>query len=30
MGNAMKAVNGEVAGRADGRVVADLVKSKLQ
>lgn len=29
MGNAMKAVNGEVAGRADGRVVADLVKSRL-
>ncbi len=29
MGNAMKAVNGEVAGRADGRVIADLVKSRL-
>lgn len=29
MGNAMKAVNAEVAGRADGRVVADLVKSRL-
>jgi len=29
MGNAMKAVNAEVAGRADGRRVADLVKSKL-
>ncbi len=30
MGNAMKAVNAQVAGRADGRAVADLVKSKLQ
>ncbi len=29
MGAAMKAVNAEVAGRADGRAVADLVKSKL-
>ncbi len=29
MGQAMKAVNEEVAGRADGRAVADLVKSKL-
>ena len=29
MGNAMKAVNAEVAGRADGRTVADLVKAKL-
>ncbi len=29
MGNAMKAVNAEVAGRADGRRIADLVKSKL-
>lgn len=29
MGQAMKAVNGAVAGRADGRTVADLVKSKL-
>ncbi len=29
MGQAMKAVNAEVAGRADGRQVADLVKSKL-
>ena len=29
MGEAMKAVNGEVAGRAAGRVVADLVKSRL-
>ncbi|SUZ49320.1 uncharacterized protein METZ01_LOCUS2174 [marine metagenome] len=29
MGEAMKAVNGEVAGRAEGRVVADLVKSRL-
>lgn len=29
MGQAMKAVNGAVAGRADGRQVADLVKSKL-
>ena len=30
MGKAMKAVNAKVAGRADGRAVADLVKSKLQ
>ncbi len=30
MGKAMKAVNAEVAGRADGRMVADLVKSRLQ
>jgi uncharacterized protein YqeY len=29
MGKAMKAVNVEVAGRADGRAVADLVKSRL-
>lgn len=29
MGQAMKAVNAEVAGRADGRAVADLVKGKL-
>jgi uncharacterized protein YqeY len=29
MGAAMKAVNQEVSGRADGRAVADLVKSKL-
>jgi uncharacterized protein YqeY len=29
MGQAMKAVNAEVAGRADGRAVADLVKSRL-
>ncbi|MEP1125178.1 MAG: GatB/YqeY domain-containing protein [Ilumatobacter sp.] len=29
MGAAMKAVNAEVAGRADGRTVADLVKSRL-
>ncbi len=29
MGQAMKAVNAEVAGRADGRAVADLVKSLL-
>jgi uncharacterized protein YqeY len=29
MGQAMKAVNAEVAGRADGRAVAELVKSKL-
>lgn len=29
MGKAMKAVNQEVAGRADGRRVADLVKSRL-
>ena len=29
MGAAMKAVNAEVAGRADGRVVADLVKARL-
>ncbi|MEL7155650.1 MAG: GatB/YqeY domain-containing protein [Actinomycetota bacterium] len=29
MGQAMKAINAEVAGRADGRTVADLVKSKL-
>ncbi len=29
MGQAMKAVNAEVAGRADGRTVADLVKSRL-
>jgi len=29
MGQAMQAVNAEVAGRADGRIVADLVKSRL-
>jgi len=29
MGQAMKAVNAKIAGRADGRMVADLVKSKL-
>ena len=29
MGAAMKAVNAEVAGRAEGRAVAELVKSKL-
>ncbi len=29
MGAAMKAVNAEVAGRADGKRVADLVKSRL-
>lgn len=29
MGNAMKAVNAEVAGRADGRIVAAMVKSRL-
>lgn len=29
MGAAMKAVNAEVAGRADGRAVADLVKARL-
>jgi len=29
MGQAMKAVNAEVAGRAEGRVIADLVKSHL-
>lgn len=29
MGPAMKAVNAKVAGRADGRTVADRVKSKL-
>jgi len=29
MGQAMKAVNAKVAGRADGRAVADLVKAKL-
>jgi uncharacterized protein YqeY len=29
MGNAMKAVNAEVAGRADGRIVAGMVKSRL-
>ena len=29
MGQAMKAINAEVAGRADGRAVADLVKAKL-
>ncbi len=29
MGQAMKAINAQVAGRADGRAVAALVKSKL-
>lgn len=29
MGKAMKAVNAEVAGRADGRKVAELVKARL-
>ncbi len=29
MGQAMKAINAKVAGRADGRAVADLVKAKL-
>lgn len=29
MGQAMKAVNAKVAGRADGKTVADLVKSRL-
>lgn len=29
MGRAMKAVNQKVAGRADGRMVADLVKARL-
>jgi len=29
MGQAMKAVNAEVAGKAEGRVVAELVKSHL-
>lgn len=29
MGKAMKAVNAVIAGRADGRMVADLVKAKL-
>lgn len=29
MGRAMKAVNQKVAGRADGRTVADMVKSRL-
>jgi uncharacterized protein len=29
MGSAMKAVNAVVDGRADGRIVADLVKSRL-
>lgn len=29
MGTAMKAINAEVAGRADGRAVADLVKARL-
>ncbi len=30
MGRAMKAVNQKVAGRADGRLVADLVKTSLK
>ena len=29
MGQAMKAVNAEVAGKAEGRIVAELVKSQL-
>jgi hypothetical protein len=29
MGQAMKAVNAEVAGKAEGRTVAELVKSHL-
>ena len=29
MGPAMKAINAEVAGRADGKTIADLVKSQL-
>lgn len=29
MGQAMKTVNAKIAGRADGRMVADLVKSRL-
>lgn len=29
MGKAMKAVNAKVAGRADGRIVADAVKARL-
>lgn len=29
MGVAMKAINAKVAGRADGRLVADMVKAKL-
>lgn len=29
MGNAMKAVNAKIQGRADGRMVADLVKARL-
>ena len=29
MGQAMKAVNAKVAGRADGRTVADLVKARM-
>lgn len=29
MGQAMKAITGEVAGRADGRTVAELVKARL-
>ena len=29
MGQAMKAINAEVAGRADGRTVADLVRARL-
>jgi hypothetical protein len=29
MGQVMKAVNEQVAGRAEGRIVADLVKSRL-
>ena len=29
MGQVMKAVNEEVAGRAEGRIIADLVKSRL-
>ena len=29
MGPAMKAINAKVAGRADGKTVADLVKARL-
>ena len=29
MGQAMKAINAEVAGKADGRLIAELVKSRL-
>ena len=29
MGQAMKAINAEVAGKAEGRLIAELVKSRL-